>query len=394
MGSELIEHLLDRLRAGYGLPPLSVVAVRLVERAADPDATAEEIAGIIDKDPALAVRLIRLANSAFLASKRPVTTLAQAVVRMGFDRLRIMALSLSLRDAFPLGRIGPLDLEAFWHASLYRALLAQSFARHSQLCLEGEAFLAGLIQDIGLPILVNLRLKSFEEFGETSFEGLLTWERACCGVDHRRVGEAALTYWRFPEPLVQSQRVYGHRARTPGAPPLAKVCELAREAAEVIVRDSADLPRILDSSARAFNISVDVVNDLLLTTVDRVQEIAASFLLNVDREKDLMAVMEKANLALSRISEKLVHDANVVRGRPLPSLEEVLQGKDREHIVSNTLQAVVHEIRNPLTAVAGFAKRLAGAGDQNEKTARYLQIILQEARRLETTLEQITQRPA
>jgi HD-like signal output (HDOD) protein len=109
--------VLKELEAGYSLPALSVVALRLVELAADDTCSARELARLIAKDAPLAVRLLKLANSAFFRGSQPVSTLEGAIVKVGFHRLRIMALSFSLRETFPMGKVGPLDYERFWRSS-------------------------------------------------------------------------------------------------------------------------------------------------------------------------------------------------------------------------------------------------------------------------------------
>ena len=95
--------LLQRLESGYSLPVLSVVAIRLVEFASDEECSVNDLVSLIEKDPSLAIRLLKVANSAFFRTAEPATTLRQAVIRIGFQQLRIMALSLSLRDTFPMG---------------------------------------------------------------------------------------------------------------------------------------------------------------------------------------------------------------------------------------------------------------------------------------------------
>ena len=90
--------LLRRLESGFSLPTLSVVAIRLVELASDEECSVNDLVSLIEKDPSLAIRLLKIANSAFFKSAEPVTTLRQAVIRIGFQQLRIMALSLSLSD--------------------------------------------------------------------------------------------------------------------------------------------------------------------------------------------------------------------------------------------------------------------------------------------------------
>ena len=141
--------LLQRLESGYSLPVLSLVAIRLVELASDEECSVNDLVSLIEKDPSLAIRLLKVANSAFFRTAEPATTLRQAVIRIGFQQLRIMALSLSFRDTFPMGTIGGFDYERFWRASLYRALMAKSLAEQIGTCNPEEAFVAGLTLGVG-----------------------------------------------------------------------------------------------------------------------------------------------------------------------------------------------------------------------------------------------------
>ena len=90
---EIIQRILER----DGLPSLSPLAVQLVRMATDESNTASDLAFVIEKDPGLAIRLLKLVGSAYFARPNRVTSVAQAVVLLGFKRVRIMALTPSLR---------------------------------------------------------------------------------------------------------------------------------------------------------------------------------------------------------------------------------------------------------------------------------------------------------
>ncbi len=122
--------IIKQIESGFSLPSLSPVAMRLVELALDDSTSAETLTALIERDPSPTVRVLRLANSTLFQTRQPTISLKQAVVKLGYERLRIMALSLSLRDTFPMGRVGVLDYEQFWRTSLYRALIANSLASH------------------------------------------------------------------------------------------------------------------------------------------------------------------------------------------------------------------------------------------------------------------------
>ena len=390
MEKDPVPSLLKSLESGYALPTLSLVALQLVELATDDTCSASDLSSLIEKDPSLAVRLLKLANSAFFRSLQPITTLEKAIVKVGFHRLRIMALSLSLRDTFPMGRIESMDYEKFWRTSLYRALLAKSLARHLKTCNPEEAFVAGLILEIGLLIFFDLLMKGKGvdfDIDPDSLEECLAWEKSQYGVDHRKIGHIALRYWQFPESIVSCQKFYGDSIEMEKIPPLAGICELARKSSGTIFHPSRDFNAFFIEAKNSFGLGPEIANDILLATFQEVQDIADNLKLELNREKDLMEIMEKANHALSQISARMSIVQDSKTPSSAPSFEN-LTGDDG--IVTQTLQAVAHEIRNPLLAVGGFAKKLSAALDPASDEGKYVQVILEEAMRLEKALSKMT----
>lgn len=378
--------LLTRLESGYALPALSVIAIKLVEIASDERCSVNDLAELIEKDPSLTVRLLKLANSVFFRGSQPIVSVQQAVMRIGFRQLRIMALSLSLRDTFPMGKVGSVDYEKFWQNSLYRALISRSLARHLTICNPEEAFVGGLTLGIGFLVFFDLFLKEKAieiDRDLDTLEKLLLWEADNFGINHREVGEAALRYWRFPEEIVICQR--GHMRET--TEPLARVCELARVLSNTLVRKSSDFQTLFREGEASFGLTYETINDIICTTFEEVQDIAGSLRIEMNKEKDLLGLMEKANHALSLLSERI---AGLQSETNLPSFESLSDKPSGQADVSETLQAVAHEIRNPLVAVAGFARKLAATVDPTSKGGQYARIILEEARRLETALSEMT----
>jgi HD-like signal output (HDOD) protein len=364
--------------------------MRLVEMALDDSSSAENLTALIETDPSLAVRVLRLANSTFFQTRQPTTSLKQAVVKLGYQRLRIMALSLSLRDTFPMGKIGALDYKQFWHTTLYRALIAKSLAAQLTNCYPEEAFVAGLIMEIGLLILFDLRIRQDADASPIQLEpleNLILWEKERYGIDHRQVGEAALKYWRFPDTIVQCQLIYGQAALSQNAPVLAKISELSREFSCLLSQENAAFHTLFQDAEQFLGLDRDVITDILVGTFTEVQDIADSLSVEVNKERDLMEIMEKANRALSQISDKISQHQEITGTVSLPTFDSL---DDRRGVVEHTLQAVAHEIRNPLLAVGGFARKLATSLDPDSKGGEYARIILEEASRLENALSEMT----
>lgn len=390
MEKDTASRVLKLLESGYSLPPLSVIAMKLVELAADENSSLEDMVRLVERDPSLAVRVLNLANNAFFCSGRRITTLSQAALRLGSNNLKITALSVSLRSAFPLGKIEQLDYEQFWRVSLYRGLIAKALAGRTRCCHPEEAFVAGLTMEVGLLIFFDLFVKGRKDeidLGIEPLEQLLQREREFCGVDHREVGKAALKYWKFPENVIACQKYYGEAARGENVPVLCRLCEVARLFADLLLQDSAKFHPFFTEAAHLFGLKLEAVNDIVFDTFEEVRSISESLKVEIDKEKDMMEIMEKANMALTRISERV---SKYSRGgavlepeKPLPTFESI----DRhEKAVEDTLQAVAHEIRNPLTVVGGFARRLATSSDPDSQIGKYARVILDEAARLEKIL--------
>jgi HD-like signal output (HDOD) protein len=383
------QEILDRISSGYSLPALSPVAMRLVRLASIENITIDDLAEVIEKDPSLTIRLLRLANSAFLCHTGQVTTINQAINVMGLNRLRIMALSLSLRDTFPLGRVGPFDYEEFWKISLYQALLAKSLSERLKTCPSDEAFIGGLTLEVGVLLFYDLLIKGKKEVPNIHMQPLLPllqWEDESFGINHRQIGEAVLKYWGFPDNIILCQKYYNIGTDTGKVPELAFVCDMAREFSALIRQKSMDWQMSFSRAEGIYHLEYDVLSDILISVFEEVQEISASFRVEMNRKQDMLALMEKANNALSALFEKVAHlnDIKAVTQQPSASVA----GKDMS--VKEALQVVVHEIRNPLTAIGGFARKLEKKLNPSSEEWQYVRIIVEESMRLEAAIDEIT----
>lgn len=392
MKQDPAEELLAKIQSGYSLPSLSLVALKLVDLASNENSSIDDMAKLIETDPALTVRLLRLANSVFFRSASPVTTIEQAIMRIGSNHLRIMALSLSLRDTFPMGKVGTMDYERFWRSSLYQGLLAKTLAQSLATCKPEEAFVGGLVLEIGFLIFHDIFLKGkpvTQEFHFYPLDPLIEWERKEFGIDHRQVGEAALRFWRFPDIIVSCQKVHSLDENSESVPPLPLIAEVSREFAALICEESLEWAPVFRKAESVYGMNQDVLSDILVETFEMVDHIANSLRVDVNRDKDIVGLMQKANTSLTELSSKVLIWQDQLARQPLPSFE-ALKKHGASPQVKDTLQAVAHEIRNPLLIVGGFAKRLSISLEQDSEGWKYVQIILEESKRLEAALAAMT----
>lgn len=409
MNETVKARLLKKIADGEGLPSLSPLTIRLVEIAADDCSSASDLASIIEKDPALTTRLLRLVNSAFYARRERITSVRRGVVQVGFNQVRLMALSLSLRDTFPLGKVGAMHYDHFWKTSLYRALIAKNFvqsAQSSDLNPE-EAFIGGLILEIGMLMLFNLCPDDIKEVfpgGNIPLEKAIEWEEENLGINHRETGRLVLQQWLFPEHLVESQNYFGPRALQPDKPLMCNILELAREATEVFFGGRMELYQLQETAQRLLGLDVERVNSVLAEAFDKIQELAEHLQLEIDSQEDILGVMEKANQALARINASMENSLQRVLDQVDQCNQSVTKASEKmvltqRSTLQNALDAVAHEIRNPIMAIGGFAQRLASIGAQEEKghqrlvqisdIRQYSEIITKESSRLDRVLNEI-----
>lgn len=180
------------------LPTLPEVAMRVSQVSRDDNVTASRMAAEISRDPAIAVRVLRVANSSALRGGKRIDNLQQAVARLGMSLVRSLVAGLALEQLF-FSRSPALKdrLRRSWTASLEVAALAQVLASHRTGLRPEIAMLAGLVHEIGsLPII---------RMAETSCEEpppLDQIDEALCNLQ-ARVGRLVLQAWDFPPELVE-----------------------------------------------------------------------------------------------------------------------------------------------------------------------------------------------
>src|SRR5208283_1544306 len=246
--------------------------------------------------------------------------------------------------------------------------------------------------EIGLLIFVDTFLKGHvieKNLDLHPLEKLLEWEAMHYGTDHREIGAAALSYWKFPSVIIECQHVYNIESRQEEVPSLALICEMAREFSALICQESMEWSPLFRKAEAMYGIDQDMLTDIIVTTFDEVQEVADGLKVDMNRDKDLIALIQKANLSLGGLSEKMLELWETALKHGLPSFES-LGSLEENSAIRDTLQAVAHEIRNPLLAVRGFAKKLSTALDPASDSWKYVQVIVEESGRLESALATMT----
>ena len=184
---------------GVELPSLPTVALSIREALAQENVAIDRVTGLIGSDPALAARLLKVANCAlFHPGTKPIMDLRTAVMRLGLKMVRNLSLSIAAQQVF-LGystrAIAPYVGE-IWQHSIHVATLAHLLTTQAPEVSDEEAFLAGLLHEVG-KLYILIRAKDHSELFRDAHAF-----RAVLGDCQARVGAAIMRAWEFPEPLI------------------------------------------------------------------------------------------------------------------------------------------------------------------------------------------------
>lgn len=199
---QLTRELRD-LFAKAKLPTNPSLASQILVLCSDPTSTAESLGKVIRADPALAARVLAAANSIHYAQREPATTIERAITVLGLNHLRNAALGFQL--VAHVDRLGgaPFDMKAFWRQSLARACFCQATARVLVPELEHQAFLVGLLQEIGVLLLVQLFGACYAQlYGENlSPTAFASVEQGAFPHTHTQAVGVMCAEWNLPEQL-------------------------------------------------------------------------------------------------------------------------------------------------------------------------------------------------
>jgi len=195
------------------LPALPIVVQRILNLLGREDSSSRQIADAISLDPALAAKVLRLVNSALFSLADPVTTVQHAVRLLGFAEIRNLTMGLKIMETSFGQTQGILDRSKFWEHSLACGICAKHLAAGFPEIDPEEAFLGGLLHDIGKLVLDSYFQEAWSEAMEKcrgSDRLPLEMEKKMVGLPHTTIGRMLAQHWKIPE-LHQAAIEHHHR---------------------------------------------------------------------------------------------------------------------------------------------------------------------------------------
>jgi putative nucleotidyltransferase with HDIG domain len=186
------------------LPALPAIAFKAIELTRSPDISLQEVSTLIEKDPVLAAQILRMCNSAAMATREPCKSISQAVSRLGTKNLRATLLEISARKLFESRDAKVLAaVKALWEHSRAVAQLAQKVSVVSGAADPDTAYLAGLLHDIGKPVVATMLLEAENQILQRNpklwidFNTWMDVVQRC----HRPIGLSLAQKWQLSEEI-------------------------------------------------------------------------------------------------------------------------------------------------------------------------------------------------
>ena len=286
------------------LPTLPTIVAKMIELIDDPKSSARSLSRLIKTDQVLTARILRLANSAYYGFPNPISSINLAIVVLGFETIKNLGLSVSVISRFARasneGEL--LDYSRFWEHSVGVAVASRMLAHmHGMRAIENEAFVAGLLHDIGKVILSQYQTTAYSKcLHLVAKENILLAqaEERVFGVTHSEVGSWLAERWNLPRSLVESLRLHHLPLTARERPDLCAIVHFA----DILARAS----RIGNGGDPLVPPFYRGVLHTLPLKLDGKKRVDLNFYLDT-----LRGEMETADTFI-----------NIILGRPVPSREE------------------------------------------------------------------------
>jgi len=206
---------LENLKVSGNLPTMPQILVHLIDACHQEEVDLHHVSRLVAKDAALAAKVLRLCNSAFIGARSAFVDIRQAVIYLGANTIKNLAISVSVQQIFRrVEANGLLNIDRFWYHSYQNGILARRIAEKSFYPNPSEAYLAGLLHDVGKLVLwmafpgkyAPLLLK-----GIRCHNGRLAFlEKEKLDLSHCEAGAWLIREWGLPPAIAEAIEVHHH----------------------------------------------------------------------------------------------------------------------------------------------------------------------------------------
>ena len=192
-----------------GMPAFPKSVQKILELTRDVNCSPKDLVQVIDKDPVVTVKILKVVNSAYYSLPKQITSINHAVVYLGFNTIKNLALSIAAIGMLPKDNAAGFDGQQYLLHSLATASIAKQLALRVDDADPMDCFIAGLLHDFGKVVFAQFMPAEFQkalEFSQWNETSLFLALREVIGIDHAVVGAMLVEKWRFAPNLIETIR--------------------------------------------------------------------------------------------------------------------------------------------------------------------------------------------
>jgi diguanylate cyclase (GGDEF)-like protein len=328
-----------RIKAQIDFPSPSKVAVEVISLARNPNVQITKVAEAISRDPAMTAKVLRIANSAFYAQRRPSENIRQALVIIGLNAALTLALSFSLVSSWRACKPNGLDYRRFWRRTLISATASRAFGEISRAGHDEELFLAGLLQDIAMLAIDRSSATFYDKLPpDAAHSTAIEYERQQLGKDHSAIGAMLLKVWNLPDRLCEAITLsHDHAAQgsTPEMTKFARCVALGSDLADAaLTKDrTAALASVANRSRSALGLRDEQFTEVVGRVLKLIPEAEELYETSIIEPEDAEILMAQARELLTLRNLQSLQEVNALRetaGILLNKTEELEDANKRD----------------------------------------------------------------
>lgn len=292
--------VLEEILRCPNLPSLPAVAVRVIELTSDVNVSLPELARTIQNDQGLSAKVLKTVNSSFYGLRQRVASIDKALVMLGLSPVKSLALGFSLVSAVKPNASSGFDFVSYWRRGLYTGMSAKLIADAAGFKFADEAFLGGLLQDVGMIAMhqaLGDRYTHTMAMAGKNHRELVRHELAEFDLQHPDVGAMLVKRWRLPDELVMPVKYHERPSAAPAScVDHVRCVGLGNLVHDILATDDplTNLKRLYDKASAWYKLNTDTVDELVKRASDGAKTMAQLFSLDIGSEIDAERIIETA----------------------------------------------------------------------------------------------------
>lgn len=276
---------------GDAIPSMPQIVTRLLEITGDKDYKVDDVISLLSTDAGIAADVLRLANSPLFGVTRKVASLTHATNLLGIKRIRTLVMGRCMVDSVNQRGTGLIDISYYWRRSLATGVLSARFAEHVVPKLREEAFMSGLLCDVGVAVLAKALPSQYgpiaKNYAPQKGADLIALERQTLGTTHPEVSAMVLERWSLPDCMIGAVRHHHDHEKTvesaDGVVQLARIVDGSSDIARLLCEapDQSIIAKTCVDAMAVVGLNINVLEHVLAAIEADVSELAAVLKIDV-----------------------------------------------------------------------------------------------------------------